>query len=137
MKNYKVVSFIVLFALLGMSCGNSSDINDHSSVAIEYNNGQKWTVNPEMTPYILEAEEILLKYDGSDYKELATQLEGKNQGLINSCTMKGKSHEELHKWLHPHMQLITSLGEAENVEASEGLVEELKASFQTYHKYFK
>jgi hypothetical protein len=36
--------------------------------------------------------------------------------------MDGKSHDELHKWLHPHMALIESLQEAENDDAANKII---------------
>ncbi|MEZ4950622.1 MAG: hypothetical protein R2784_14740 [Saprospiraceae bacterium] len=84
-----------------------------------------------------EAEQILLQYNDNDYNALAEQLKNKNNGLIKSCTMDGKSHEELHKWLHPHIQLIDALEDAENKEEADKIISELKASFQTYHNYFQ
>jgi hypothetical protein len=87
---------------------HNDDDNDESQT-IELNNGEKWKVNAEMIPHILEGEEILAKYDNTDYKTLAKQLKEKNSGLIKSCTIEGKSHDELHKWLHPHIELITTL----------------------------
>jgi len=132
-----IISFAVLIALLATSCGNSQKSPKQEAVQIELNNGQKWKVNSEMTPYILGAEQILMGYNGSDHKGLAEQLKAKNEGLIKSCTMDGKSHEELHKWLHPHMQLIEDLDDAESAEEADIIIDKLKTSFQTYHKYFE
>ncbi|MEZ4888721.1 MAG: hypothetical protein R3E32_28605 [Chitinophagales bacterium] len=136
MKIY-IISIAVLIALLATSCGNSHKSHNQEAVQIELNNGQKWNVNSEMTPYILDAEQILMNYNGSNPKGLAEQLNAKNKGLIKSCTMNGKSHEELHKWLHPHMQLIENLDDAENTEEADIIIDELKTSFQNYHKYFQ
>jgi hypothetical protein len=136
MKIY-IISIAVLIALLATSCGNSHKSHNQEAVQIELNNGQKWNVNSEMTPYILDAEQILMDYNGSNHKGLAEQLNAKNKGLIKSCTMDGKSHEELHKWLHPHMQLIENLDDAENTEEADIIIDELKTSFQNYHKYFQ
>jgi hypothetical protein len=136
MKIYSI-SFAVFFALLATSCRNSHHSLNLEAVQIDLNNGQKWKVNLEMAPFILEAEQILLQYNDNDFLALAEQLKNKNKGLIKSCTMDGKSHEELHKWLHPHMQLIESLGAAENKEEANKIISELKASFQTYHNFFQ
>jgi hypothetical protein len=51
--------------------------------------------------------------------------------------MDGKSHEELHKWLHPHMQLIEDLGNADNDQQANEIIAQLNKSFQTYHNYFQ
>jgi len=136
MKIY--ITFIAVFiTLLATSCGNTHKSHNQEAVHIELNNGQKWKVNLEMTPYILEAEQILLQYNDNDYDALAEQLKNKNNRLIKSCTMDGKSHEELHKWLHPHIQLIDALEDAENKEEADKIISELKVSFQTYHNYFQ
>jgi hypothetical protein len=97
----------------------------------------KWIVNTEMTPFILEAEQLLLNYKGSDYETLAEQLKTKNNGLIKSCTMNGKSHDELHKWLHPHMNLIETLDDAADKAEADKIIDQLKISFQTYNTYFQ
>ena len=137
LMKFNIMLIALLIALLVTSCGNSHKSHNQEAVQIELNNGQKWKVNLEMTPYILEAEQILLQYHDDDYHALADLLKNKNKGLIKSCTMDGKSHDELHKWLHPHMQLIDALEDTENEEKADKIIGELKASFQTYHNYFQ
>lgn len=107
---------------------------------IQLNNGKKWQVNAEMKPFIEESQQILVEYvitASTDYKTLAMQLKEKNAALIKSCTMQGKSHDELHKWLHPHMELIESLSKAENADAANTIVAQLIKSFETYSTYFE
>ncbi|MEZ4986407.1 MAG: hypothetical protein R2795_15440 [Saprospiraceae bacterium] len=107
---------------------------------IQLNNGKKWAVNDEMKPHIEMGNSILLSYleqDGSDYKKLAADLKTQNDQLIKSCTMKGESHDELHKWLHPHITLVSDLAEAENATTAKSLVAQLEQSFKTYHNYFQ
>jgi hypothetical protein len=135
MKTLTIIT-LVLTAVLAVSCNNSGSHN-HEQVAVELNNGQKWKVNEEMSPYILAGEKILKDYTGQDYETLADQLESQNKKLIKSCTMGGKAHDQLHKWLHPHMQLIESLEDAENVTQANTIIEQLKESFKTYHTYFQ
>ncbi|MDD3771898.1 MAG: hypothetical protein PHC38_04485 [Weeksellaceae bacterium] len=106
---------------------------------IELNNGEKWAVNEEMKPYVENAETLLndyVKNQSEDFKNLATQLKDENKKLIKSCTMEGQSHEELHKWLYPHIELLDALEVAENTESATKIVEELQHSFATYHQYF-
>lgn len=106
---------------------------------LELNDGVKWLINDEMKPFIHETEAAVNQFvaDGSaDYQALAELLKEKNTALIMSCTMEGKSHDELHKWLHPHMELVSELEEAESDEQAE-LVKELKGSFATFHHYFE
>lgn len=104
------------------------------------NNGDKWKVNAEMTPHIEMGSQILSDYlaiGDNNYKSLAESLKNQNDKLIKSCNMKGESHDELHKWLHPHMNLIAELAEAPDAKAAEAIIAQLEQSFKTYHTYFK
>ena len=143
----------LLSALLVFSC-NSKQEHDHdhdqqqhehqqeqqTADILQLNDGEKWLVNEEMKPFIEESETLLNNYitsDGTDYQALAEQIKEQNSQLIKSCTMDGKSHDELHKWLHPHIDFIEDLGNASDVEASKNNIEQLKSSFETYKEYFQ
>lgn len=140
---------MALFFVWG--CGNQTKTDmkdDHSghqnhtpdSVGIKLNHGEKWLVNNEMKPFVQESEAILNEYldkKKTDYQVLSMQLKEKNTGLIKSCTMDGESHEELHKWLHPHMELIKALEQEKDTEKAQTLIQDLKKSFETYHLYFQ
>lgn len=108
--------------------------------AIALNNGEKWLVNEEMKPFVQEGETFVKAYAESgdeDYLSLAENVAEQNNQLISSCTMQGVSHDELHKWLHPHLELTNALSEAKNVEEANHIVEELEASYAMYHEYFQ
>lgn len=146
--NKMIVAFVASSLLL-FSCGNSTNEQaetqekhhqDDESKALQLNSGEKWVVNEEMKPFILEAEEVLQQYSAiqsQDYQTLAAQLKEKNSGLIKSCTMKGESHDELHKWLYLHIELIESLSKAESTEQANKIVTDLQSSFSTYNQYFQ
>lgn len=154
MKKSKLIMLTLISATFIMGCSNTSsekakeqtvtavheeDQQDEESEELELNNGQKWIVNEEMKPYILESETVLdeyIKAESNDYTTLAAQLKEKNSGLIKSCTMKGASHDELHKWLHPHMELIKVLGNARDPKEAAVIISKLEKSFKTYHNYF-
>lgn len=113
---------------------------NESTDALELNEGERWTVNEEMKPFVSKQEELLNTYaqsNQSDYKALAGQLQEQNQLLIQSCTMTGKGHDELHKWLHPYMALLVDLEQAESKENADKLISEANASFETYHAHFQ
>ncbi len=123
---------------------NTTDREEHQhgdeSEAIELDNGKKWKVNDNMLPFILNAEKIFYTYLGNnrnDYKELASQLESKNDSLTSNCTMDGKAHDELHKWLLPHLELTEELSEAKDENEAIEKIKELKLSFEEFHKYFE
>ena len=125
----------ILGMLLLLSCNSN-----HHSGEIELNNGEKWKVNEEMKPHIIKGSEILAEYiaqEDTDYESLAESLKTQNKNLIKSCTMKGESHDQLHKWLHPHMGLIANLSKADDLEEAKGIISQIDESFNTYQAYFE
>lgn len=112
----------------------------HGMEALMLNSGEKWVVNAEMIPFVNKGQELLNDYiatQDTDYKALASQMKEQNNQLIKSCTMDGKSHDELHKWLHPHLELVTALENAADQDEANKIVHELKTSYNTYAEYFK
>lgn len=129
------LSLIVL--IFATACSNATKEVEEG---LSLNKGQKWEVNTEMQAPIAKAEERLqyfLDKGEGDYKSLASDLKEYNQKLIQSCTMKGESHEELHKWLHPHLDLVKDLSSAEKPKEGQAIVKQLQGSFETYHQYFQ
>lgn len=155
----KKTIWIIISSLVIAGCTNSNQSSEHATTAIagskpmdaahqhaetketiELNNGEKWLVNAEMKPYIEAGEQLLAKYQESnsgDYETLASGLKEKNTALIKSCTMQGKSHEELHKWLHPHLELVSELGKAGSLDEANHIVAHLQESFALFHQYFQ
>lgn len=143
---------IILSFLFAYSCGNTHNHtsgakntqaevqNPETNEKIELNNGEKWVVNEEMKPFILKGEDLVQLYiqdEKTDFKSLTQQVKEQNSLLIKSCTMEGKSHDELHKWLHPHLELVEELEQAKNEDESVQIVQKLKHSYQQYHSYFQ
>jgi hypothetical protein len=140
----KIGTMRILFWLLGFmlagACISSCVSEKEKQADIVLNNGEKWEVNPEMKPHIEKGKEILNEFiqeGGSDYKLLAEDLSAQNTALIKSCTMTGESHEALHKWLYPHMDLIRDLGEIKTQKEGEEIVAKLEDSFQSYNDFFE
>lgn len=116
-----------------------TDQHAQNAESIELNDGAKWIVNEEMKPFVLKGATLVnvyLQNNQTDNKVLASELKDQNDQLIKSCTMKGKSHDELHKWLAPHLALVKELeGETDALKANE-IVLKLKNSYEQYHQYF-
>ncbi|MFV0178326.1 hypothetical protein OBK28_01920 [Empedobacter falsenii] len=113
--------------------------NENSDI-IELNNGEKWKVNEEMKPFVSKGEELVNTYiqtNGTDYKLLAEEIKSENSKLIKSCTMQGKSHDELHKWLLPHLEIVKTLETETDSAKATHAVTNLQQSYQDYHKNFK
>lgn len=114
--------------------------NKHEEDLPSLNMGQKWKVNVEMEPYIISAQELLNNYvanSGNDFQKLALALKNKDDSLIESCTMEGASHENLHKWLHPHLVLVQNLGNCVDTLVAKQIIDSLVQSFVLYHQYFQ
>lgn len=125
--------------IIGLTFIFACNSNQQKS-SIQLNNGEKWAVNAEMTPHIETANDLLNSFISQEdraYVKLAENLKEQNNALIQSCTMKGASHDELHKWLYPHMKLIEDLANAADYNAAEPIIIDLKESFNTYHTHFK
>ncbi|MCA4781280.1 hypothetical protein OBJ96_03700 [Empedobacter falsenii] len=145
---------VAMSVMLFWSCNTTSEKNamqsevqdetahqhNENSDIIELNNGEKWKVNEEMKPFVSKGEELVNTYiqkNGTDYKLLAEEIKSENSKLIKSCTMKGKSHDELHKWLLPHLEIVKTLeAETDSAKATHA-VTNLQQSYQDYHKNFK
>lgn len=133
----KTLTLLAILALI-LSC-NQKHPAEAKKPAIERNQGNKWQVNQQMKPFILQGEKLVNDYithNDTDYKTLAANLSVQNDQLIESCTMKGKSHDELHKWLHPHLELVKKLEGAGQAESQE-IVVSLEQSYRDYHQYFE
>lgn len=121
------------FILFLFSCGGPTG-------PIESNNGEKWKINAEMMPPLAASNKLLSEYaanDKKDYKALAKNLKENNKALISSCTMNGKSHDELHKWLHPYMGLVEELSDADDKNKAKEVVSKIEESFKTFNQYFQ
>jgi hypothetical protein len=136
--------------LLLFSCSTSEvenvDQNEQSiatdsyKLDIELNEGEKWKVNEQMMPFLKSSEQLLIEFkkkESGDYKILATELKETNNKLISSCTMKGKSHDALHFWLHPHLELVNELQDSKTEEEATLVMEKLNRSFLAFGNYFQ
>jgi len=115
------------------------DDHAHENEPLELNNGEKWVVNEEMKPFVRRGHELVHGFIAerrSDYHELAEQLTEQNNQLIQSCTMEGKSHDELHKWLHPHLELVQELKNENDAAEADKIVLEIQQSYLEYQDYF-
>lgn len=158
MKKMKKLIFILLGGLIIASCNNNSkttEIDTPSEVITETEdahyhhadendivliNGEKWQINEEMKPFLEKGSELVTEYvknNDTDYKKLATALKDQNSQLIKSCTMQGQSHDELHKWLHPHLDLVKSLENETDPAEAQKIVAQLELSYQNFHHYFQ
>lgn len=107
---------------------------------IELNNGEKWKVDANMMVHINSMETEVLAFNGTtlpEYKTLSASLQQNIELLTSNCTMEGKAHDELHKWLVPFIDLVDVFAGATNEEDAEDHYVHIKTSLTRFHKYFE
>jgi hypothetical protein len=110
--------------------------------SIELNKGAKWKVVPDMMRHIRTMESEIKLFLGKkqpelkDYKQLAESLQKSSDLLTSNCTMQGKAHDELHKWLLPYLDLVDRFSKSKNIDEAKQTYEELMASYKTFNLYF-
>lgn len=151
----KITITLTVISSFLFSCGNTSNEKSKEQTetvtgkehqhnaeiqAIELNNGEKWKVDANMITHIRNMENDVSSYtkvEQKDYKLLAEKLQSNIDLLTSNCTMKGKAHDELHKWLLPYIDLVKELSEAKDETDASKQFEKIQISFATFNKYFK
>ena len=107
---------------------------------IELNNGEKWKVDANMITHIRNMENDVIsfaKVEQKDYKSLSEKLQSNIDLLTSNCTMKGKAHDELHKWLLPYIDLVKELSEAKDETEASKQFQNIQTSFTAFNQYFQ
>ncbi|MBK7095505.1 MAG: hypothetical protein IPH57_10815 [Saprospiraceae bacterium] len=151
----KITILIPVISLFLFSCGNTSNEKskeqtetvtqkEHQHNAeiqtIELNSGKKWKVDANMITHIRNMEKDIIsfaKVTQKDYKSLSEKLQSNIDLLTSNCTMKGKAHDELHKWLLPYIDLVKELSEAKDEADASEQFENIQISFTTFNQYFQ
>ncbi len=120
-----------------------SEHHHSESDSIELNNGAKWKVVPEMMVHIRNMESDIKRFSENkhtelkDFTQLGTNLQKNIDLLTSNCTMEGKAHDELHKWLLPYIELVDSLNKSKNIDDASQTFEKIKSSYKTFNIYFE
>ena len=151
----KITILIPVISLFLFSCGNTSNEKskeqtetvtheEHQHNAeiqtIELNNGEKWKVDANMITHIRNMENDVIsfaKVEQKDYKSLSEKLQSNIDLLTSNCTMKGKAHDELHKWLLPYIDLVKELSETKNETEASKQFQNIQTSFTAFNQYFQ
>ncbi len=149
----KRIFYVLLVAGTLAACGNAEskkeateqpaeEAHQHAlgTEAIELDNGQKWKVDTNMMVYIRDMETKVNTFNGttlSEYKGLSESLNKNIELLTSNCTMEGKAHDELHKWLVPFIDLAEGFSGVTTEKDANDHYMHIKASFTEFHKYFE
>lgn len=136
------VSFLLSIVLIG--CSNEASTNeivekeqshDHSD-DLELNNGERWKVVPDMMQHIKSMNKSVDDFNGEDYKGLGLSLKDDLNLLTSNCTMTGRAHDELHKWLLPYIDLVNELNDSKSEEL-ESRYHKIVVSFEEFNEFFE
>lgn len=126
-----------------ISASSESGHHHTEGAGIELNNGHKWKVEVEMMKYITNMQSDVKLFSEAnnknlnDYAILGAGLQ-KNVDLLTShCTMKGKAHDELHKWLLPYIDMVDKLTKSKNASDTQAIFKEIENSFVLFNQYFE
>lgn len=126
-----------------ISASTESKHHHNEGASIELNNGLKWKVEVEMLKYIRNMEsdvKLFTKANNknlNDYITLGAGLQKNIDLLTSNCTMEGKAHDELHKWLLPYIDMVDKLNKSKNDNDTQVTFKEIENSFGVFNKYFE
>ncbi|UKN02251.1 hypothetical protein K6119_01800 [Paracrocinitomix mangrovi] len=139
--------FIVAAGIITVltSCSNNGDTadiaeSDKNIYNIELVNNEKWVINEDMMVHIKKMEtdiQSISTQTDPNYKELGSKLDTHIGLLTSNCTMTGKGHDELHKWLLPFIDLVNELNEAGSKKEQKDSFFAIEESMNEFNKYFK
>lgn len=151
----KITILLTVISLFLFSCSNTSNKkskqqtetvtheehqHNYEMQTIVLNNGEKWKIDSNMIVHIRNMENEVVacaKVEKKDYKSLAEKLQSTIDLLTSNCTMKGKAHDELHKWLLPYIDLVKELSEAKDDTKAAKQFKNIQTSFTTFNQYFQ
>ncbi len=103
---------------------------------VQLDNGNKWIANMETTEGIENMRKMIEAEQAAPVSSVAALKENlllQFTDILNQCTMKGKSHEQLHNYLLPLRAQIDNLDEGNQKEE----LEKIKLYLSAYAKYFE
>lgn len=145
MKNFGIILFIA-FGFVLSSCSEEgtnaeNQIGTEANIYdIEIENNQKWVVIEDMMVYIHNMDNDIQSTGNAetlDLDGLGEKLDANIELLTSNCTMSGKAHDELHKWLVPFIGLVTEMNEASTYDDKQAAFESIEESMVEFNAYFE
>jgi hypothetical protein len=132
---------LLLCALASLAVAQNGQASlSKAATILELDAGQRWVVDAAMMAHLGAMESDLRDFRGErrqDYQELAGRLQKRLGSLVAGCTMEGKAHDELHKWLVPFMAEVQAFADTEDLKSLQARHRALKDSFETFRAYFR
>lgn len=143
MKKITILSITLLFFITSCSTEKHTDEHTQSEETsashsapdlVQLDNGNKWIANIETTAGIENMRKMIEAAQSHPVSSVASLKENllmEFKDILNKCTMKGESHEQLHNYLLPLKADIEKLSETYTPEELENIQSYL-AKYDTY-----
>ncbi|MCF6171308.1 MAG: hypothetical protein L3J31_00515 [Bacteroidales bacterium] len=151
MKTILNTFLMLAFISFAFSCGNPSagtqsgneDAGAHlinSENAVSLNNGKRWKANMATTIGINNMRELMGSFSEKDdivaYATLKINLDNAFSSIVENCTMTGESHEQLHNYLAPLLEMMQDVGSSDLDTCQYGFMK-LENHLNDYATYFE
>ncbi|MEZ4945050.1 MAG: hypothetical protein R2804_05955 [Cyclobacteriaceae bacterium] len=145
MKKITILSITLLFFITSCSTEKHKDEHTQSEETsanhsapdlVQLDNGNMWMANIETTEGIENMRKMIEAAQSDPVSSVASLKENlllEFTDILNQCTMKGESHEQLHNYLLPLKADIEKLSETSTPEELENIQSYL-AKYDTYFK---
>lgn len=141
MRQILCTTILLLCALAGLAVAQPHPPPlQTASLGLELDGGQRWVVDGAMMAQLRSMESDLVTFQGirpDDYRKLAGRLEKQLARLVAGCTMTGKAHDELHKWLIPYMAEVKAFVKDDDIATLKARQKSLRSSFEVFNTYFR
>lgn len=142
--NYLKSILTALIVLTILSCKSNETnkdqlLNNNWEKKIALDGSNKWMANEETTLGVNKMLDLLENLDTSseiDYTALGTDLKNEINIVIQKCSMKGPSHDNLHVFLMPLIEKVDALQASRSIEDNKLLVDSIIYNLKAYNTYF-
>lgn len=118
----------------------SNTLNNDWIADIKLDGTVKWDANIETTQGVNKMKKRIAEVNlktVEDYRALANLLNNEKNFVIQKCTMKGPSHDNLHIFLLPLIDKISLLIETSSIQEGSEITESIIENLNAYENYFQ
>ena len=139
MKKALLKYLLILLMLSNYSCNKQEkNSSNYQKNIISLNNGKPWKASPETTNGIEKMKKKMASFNIDSnlnlYDKLADDLTEEFLIILEKCTMKGESHDQLHNYLLPIKIMFKDLLNT-NIKERQKTFYKLSSHLENY-KYF-
>ena len=143
MKHLKIVLLLILISVSSCNQTKSKDVITEKlewMQEMHLEDGKLWEANSETTDGIKKMQQIMNSFSDKEsiiaYASLKTSLETEFTNIFQKCTMKGESHNQLHSYLKPMIEIFEGL-ESSDLNICKESFKTMENHLENYSNYFE